>query len=356
MSALIEQRLSRYRAWRLREPVDRPMVGLIWEPDIPPLPEFLEWVGAGREVQPDQIQPEMFLPYVERWYERDCQLISDVIQRFTPAFGIPWVEAVAGCRVTANPGSLWAEPCLDRYDDRPKIRFDPNNPWVRKLVEFTRVMVECADDRFPIAVPQMRGPLDTLAAMRTPEQMCIDLIERPEDVYGLLGELTDLWIGIGQAVLDVIPPFHGGYMARMGTWAPGPAITPQNDVCTLVSPQLYEQLVLPWDRKIVDHFQYTEFHMHGSEHHQVDNVLTLDKLTTIEFTLEHTLGGPPLATTLPVARRILQSKPLLLAAMDVETAEQCLTELPRKGLCMTIALNDDQIPRHIARWLEEHCR
>ena len=85
----------------------------------------------------------------------------------------------------------------------------------------------------------MRGPLDVLAAMRTPQQMCLDLIEQPEEVRGLLGELTELWIAVGRAVLEVIPPFHGGYLGRMGMWAPGPAITPQNDVSTLLSPQTY---------------------------------------------------------------------------------------------------------------------
>ncbi len=356
MALPIEERISRYDAWLQRRPVDRPMIGLIWEPDIPPLPEFLERIGTGSVLRPDQIGPEIFLDCVEAWHRQDTQLTSDVIQRFTPAFGIPWVEAIAGCPVMANPGSLWAEPCLDSYADRAEIRFDPDHPWVSTLVAFTRAMVAQADGRFPIAVPQMRGPLDTLAAMRTPEQMCIDLLERPEEVSTILGELADLWIRIGQAALDVIPPFHGGYMGRMGTWAPGPAITPQNDVSTLVSPEMYEQLVLPCDRKIVAHFPYTEFHVHSSEHHQVDNLLTLEALTSIEFTLEHTLGGPPLATTLPVARHILDNKPLILATLDIETAETCLQELPAEGLCLTIALNDPEIPSEIVRWLEAHCR
>jgi len=118
----------------------------------------------------------------------------------------------------------------------------------------------------------MRGPLDTLAAMRTPERMCVDLIEQPEAVFAILGELAELWIGVGQVVLDVIPPFAGEYMARMGTWAPGKILTAQNDVSTLLSPAMYNEFVLPWDRKIVEHFPYSEFHLHSSEHHQVDDL------------------------------------------------------------------------------------
>ena len=111
MANVIGERIARYRAWLNRKPVSRPMLGLLWEPDIPPLPEMMDEVGMG-SLGPEQIRPEMFLPYVEGWFEYQSGLQGDVIQPFTPAFGIPWVEAVVGCPVSARPGSLWAEPCL----------------------------------------------------------------------------------------------------------------------------------------------------------------------------------------------------------------------------------------------------
>jgi len=354
MTISIETRIARYDAWRRRVPVERPMVGLIWEPDIPPLPQFLESVGVGGEIQPDEIGVELFLPHVERWYQQDSELASDVIQRFTPAFGIPWVEAIAGCPVQANPGSLWAEPVLENLADRPPIRFDSKNRWLRKLIEFTRALVDLSGRRFPVTAPQLRGPLDTLAAMRTPERMCVDMLEDPDKVSEILDELTDLWIAVGQAVLDEIPDFHGGWMGRMGSWFPGPAVTAQNDVSTLISPDQYCRFALSGDRRIASHFPYTEFHMHGSEYHQVDNLLTVDRLNSIEFTLEHTLAGPSLESTLPVVRRILETKPLVLAALDLETADRCIAELPPAGLCVTLGINDDEIPAEIVRWLERN--
>jgi hypothetical protein len=352
MPQTIEQRLVRYNAWRQRRPVARPMLGLIWEPDIPPLPEFSESLGGECEITPENIRPELFLSYVERWHQRAWELPGDVIQRFTPAFGIPWSEAIAGCPVAAHPGSLWAGPCLEDYADRPAIGFDPDNPWLKKLIEFTRAMVEHSAGRYPVAMPQMRGPLDMLAAMRTPEQMCLDLADQPDEVSRLLGELAELWIHIGQTVLETIPSFYGGHSGRMGFWVPGPAITMQNDVSTLLSPAAYRGLVLPWDRKIVEEFPYTEFHTHGSENHQIGNILELEHLTAIELTLEHTIGGPPLEEMLSASRRILDKKPLLLAALDIESAERCLQELPSAGLCILLAVSGSEIPLEFCEWLK----
>ena len=317
---------------------------MIWEPDLSPLPGFVDRLCPEAEFLPEQLRSDSFLPHVERWRRQAGELPGDLIQRFTPGFGIPWMEAIAGCPVVARRGSLSAEPSLADYANRPAVRFDRDNPWFRKLIECTRAMVELSDGRFPVAVPPLHGPLDILAAMRTPEQMCRDLSECPDDAFTLLGELTDLWIKVGRAVLDVIPPFHGGHSGKTGIWAPGPAITLQNDVSKRVSAEAYWKHVLPWDREIVANFPYTEFHMHAAQHHQVDNILELDQLTAIEFTLEHTIGGPPLQEMLPVARRILQSKPLLLATLDLESADRCMRELPATGLCIMLAVGRPRDP------------
>ena len=350
----LKERLVRYETWRLRQPVHRPMLGVLWEPDVPPLEGLIDLSENGQPITPESIHPERCFASVDRWYHHHAQLAGDLIQRFTPSFGIPWIEAIAGCPVMAGPGSLWAKPCLEGYIDRPNIRLHPDNPWLAKLVEFTRAMVQFSDGRFLIAPPQLRGPLDTLAAMLTPQQMCTDILDQPKAVRQILGELADLWIAVGDAVLKEIPSHGGGYMARMGTWAPGPAITPQNDCSTLISADTYRELVLPWDQNIVEHFPFTEFHLHGSEFHQIPNLLSLENLDVIQLTLEHTLGGPPLDKMLPLTKEILAQKPLILACLDVPSAQQCLEELPPEGLMLTIATAEQEIPSEIPSWLASH--
>lgn len=356
MSRSILERIERYEAWRSGELTDRPMLGLLWEPDIPPLPAMLDSVEVGNEVTPSDIQPEMFLPYIERWYREECNLPSDVIQPYTPAFGMPWVEAIAGCRVTAHPGSLWAEPALTSYKDRPAIQLDADNQWFRKLLEFTEVLVEFSDGRFPVALPQMRGPLDTLSALRTANQMCLDLIERPDEVRKILEELTDLWIEVADAVLEVIPPFFGGYSTRMKMWAPGEAITPQNDISTLISPQMYQTFVLPCDLRIIEHFPYHSYHVHSTEYRHLDTWAAIEGLTAIQLTLEQDVGGPPLDTMLTASRRVLARKPLLLVPLGIETAEICIETLPPSRLAVMLGVSEPQIPAPYVEWLRRRCK
>ena len=356
MSAIpVEERIERYQVWRNRLPASGPMIGFAWEPEVPPLPEMMDRLGLEREISPQKIDPKAVLPYLEQWYQEDCRLHSETIQSFGPAFGIPWVEAMAGCPVVAYPGSLWAEAFLKSYDDRPAIRFDPASAWLRKLVEFTNAMVELAAGRFPVCLPLMRGPLDTLAAMRTPAQMCLDMVDRPEAVHQLLGEITDLWIGIAQTLLPLIPPFHGGSCSRMRMWVPGPSITPQNDVSSLLSPAMYETFGLPYDRRITARFPFHSFHMHSTEHHQMDVLVKIEDLTALQMFLQHHAGGPPLAKVMPSVKRAMAKKPLLLGVPDAETADICLAELPSEGLCLMLTAGGGEITDEHKEWLMRHC-
>ena len=355
MPTKLADRIHRNEAWISRDAVDRPMIGLEWEPDIRPLPQFLEMMGNGSQISPEQVQLELFLPHVEADFQRDSQLCTDIIQPFAPGFGIPWVEAIAGCPVVAGTNSVWTRPVLDSYDDRPPITFDPENPWLLKLLEFTRALVDLSDGRFPVAHPPLHRPLYALAGMVGEQRLCIDLIENPDAVKKAMCELADLWIRVAGAVLEIIPPFHGGYSTWMKLYAPGKAVNLQNEFAPLISSRMYEEFAHPLDDEPAAFFPYQSFHLHGSAAHQIEALLRLDGLTMIQLPLEHHVGGPSLEVMLPIARRILEKKALLLVPPDVETAEICLRELPAAGLCVAVMVVPRELGHEYDEWLGAHC-
>jgi hypothetical protein len=356
MPTPIDSRLGRYRSWLRREPVDRPMIGLSWEPDVYLIPELMGEDARGQSVLAGSIHPEAVASYVEQCYRQALELETDLIQPFLAGFGVPWVEAIAGCPIVAGPGSLWAEEFLDDYAARWPVHLDAENPWLRKLIEFTRLLVNLSGGRFPVSLPLTRGPLDVLAAMRGANRMCFDLADRPDEVAAILDELTDLWIGINKAVLALIPSFHGGYVTRMKMWAPGSAVTPQNDISSTISPAMYHRFALPCDERIVTSFPYHSFHLHSTEYHQIDELLTLDRLTAIQIFLDTGDSGVSIDRVLDAVRRAQMKKPVLVGAMDVATAERCLRELPSAGLCLMLSTTPyGAIPEEHKAWLRARC-
>ncbi len=263
MAIPVAERVARYQAWRRREPMARPLVGLLWEADIPGLPEFLDAVGEDQWVNAEQIDPRMFLPYIERWHQRESRWTSDIIQSWAPAFSIPWVEAIAGCRVKSYPGSLWAMPCLDSYDKRAPVQLDADNPWFVKLLEFTRgwLSFRAGDFRWPCrkcAVPSTRF---------RPARRGTD-VPRSAGTAGA----SKATAGRADCIVDpncrcvprIDPALPRWICDACQDVAPERATTPQNDISTLVSAKMYHEFALPGDAQITAHFPAHSFHLHGS--------------------------------------------------------------------------------------------
>jgi len=359
----IEERLTRYEALIQLKDTGRPMFGLLWEPTVGPHPAFTERVGVGTILETQHIEPEMFMPYIEEYHQKAQSWKEDTIQPFCMSWGIPWLEAIAGASLSAEPGGIWAHPSIESYDSWEPIEFDPDNEWLQKLLECYEVLSLYSKGRFPIALPTMRCPLDSLAALRGPERMSLDFFDYPDEVHRILGELADLYIRVNEAVLDVVPTFEGGYSTRMHLWVPGKAITPQNDISNIVSPETYEQFALSWDRKIIDHFDYHSYHLHASEHHIYELLADIEHLTALQVTLDFTSVAFGLKDMMPILKRVLRKKPLILVCLDFEQASRCLEALPRAGLCLMLSPQfvtarngtGDIRPEYL-EWLERHCR
>ncbi len=67
------------------------------------------------ELTPSDILPEAFRQDYETLFEKHRQASADVPWSAFPLMLLPWLEAIAGCRIVHNSGNIWAEPCLDSY-------------------------------------------------------------------------------------------------------------------------------------------------------------------------------------------------------------------------------------------------
>jgi hypothetical protein len=92
---------------------------------------------------------------------------------------------------------------------------------------------------------------------------------------------------------------------------------------------------LPWDERICGNFEFSIIHLHSVSLHTVDPLLTVAHPQAIQVTLETTPGAPTLSAMLPVFRRILEVKPLIV---DGQLSEEDLAVvrggLPHDGLCV----------------------
>ena len=134
-------------------------------------------------------------------------------------------------------------------------------------------------------------------------------------------------------MLGRLPLFHGGTGCYLwSVWCPGKAIWFQEDAAALLSPSLYEQLILPADTAIARAFERTVVHLHPTRFNAARHLLDTE-VTAIEVNVDH--DGPRASSRADLYRSILRRKPLLVwGDLLPEDLEFLMTDLPHEGLAV----------------------
>lgn len=283
---------------------------------------------------PQDIDIPAYLPDYDRLYATHAACPGDLLWAATAFWGVPWLEAAIGCGVEADPvtGSCRSHP--PESESWPIVpQFSPANPWVARCLEMLQAVGEHAAGRYPLGATLMRGVSDLLSALLGLDRLIYAMLDDPARVHALAEAITEFWIAFGHAQLDAAPTFAGGYGSFFyNLWAPGRCLWLQEDAAALLSPALYEEFILPYDRRIASAFDYTFIHFHPARYIPYQPLLDSD-LAVIELHIDK--GGPRARQLLPVYREIQARKPLYVwGDITPDDLDVLLHELDPRGLAI----------------------
>ena len=286
----------------------------------------------GQYITPDLIDPERFFGASDG----QRQAVSgDFVSGAGPSH-LCWTEAVLGCPIRMVTGGPWAEPFDRDWTDIEGVRADER--WLEKLDAFVDLLAARANGAYPVVQPLMRGPVDMMAAAVGHEPMCMALMEQPEASEAFLDVCAELFIQTANRRLAHTPRFFGGYVSGYGIWAPGTVVRTQLDNATMLSPQVYRERVLKYDRKVIETFEYPLIHVHSGCLHIADELLQIEALKAIQVSLDYP-GGPLASEVLPIFERIIQKKPLIVTGPLTRAELEDLEALSPPGrLCLQVQI------------------
>lgn len=355
MNSVVLPDFERCRAFWAREEVDRPLLAT-WVGSYELAPLFsngLALLPEG-ELSPGDIRLETFRRDYELLFENYRQATADVPWSAFPLMVLPWVEAIAGCRIVHREGNIWAEPWLDGYDQlEGGCGLEPRMDWLAKLVEFTEWLVALSAGRFPVAISLMRGPADLLAAMRGAQNSVLDLMDTPQAVKSVLERITDIWIQTAEAQMSRIPSFAGGYgWSVQNLWSDKPGGWFQDDAVAYWSPSLYQTYAVSCEERLSRCLAKTGCHLHSTAIFTVDGLLKMPELGVIEMNLDDV--GKSIPEMIPVLRRILETQRLYVwGKFTVNDLVTMKRELPSRGLALQLIAQTPEAVRAMIRQVDE---
>jgi hypothetical protein len=338
-----DEKTDRYRAFWRREATDRPLLGTT----IATFPSVRSVRGTGF-LQPTHLDVQENLRELDDEWTTWREVMGDAIWSASPLWAFPWHVAIAGCPIERDGENLWAHPIVRDWADVGRIGFDLSEPWLMRLLEFTRAIVGHARGRYPVGVGQlMLGPVDTMMQARGQEALALGFHDAPERVLELGERCAALSIAIAEAQIALTPRYLDGYAGTIRYfWAPGEMVETAEDASFLTSPEIHRRFIVPLHRRLGARFPYTIVHLHSAQLNTVDTLVTVPEIAAIQVTPDF---GEDLRPRIPVLRRILDAKPLIIhGVMTPAVLEALRSELPARGLALFVRCDS---PAEAARTL-----
>ncbi len=344
---------ERIAAWWQGQVIDRAVIqvtaprdGSTYVAPIIPDDHLFEWFT----------DPEWVIPRLERNIEATYWGGEAVPVMFPVSISmVAILAAYLGCPYTIVPVSYsgWASPIVTDWASRRKLAFDPENKWWLLSRELLQAASRRAPGRYYVGVPDLNGPGEMLARLRGPEELAIDLLERPEAVKAALVEANSAWLRYWEACVGTIHQWLGGYVHWMGIWSDVPSTDLQCDFSCMISPAMFREFFLPGLKQQTEWVGRTIYHLDGPNAvRHLDLLLALPRLTGIQWVPG--AGAAPVSRWIRLLRRIQAGGKLLVVSCEPSEVETLLSELEPEGLWISTQCASESEARELlqraVRW------
>lgn len=290
----------------------------------------------------------------ERWLDVEYQsrledarltnrlFLADSLPVAFPNLGPEVLAAFYGCPLHFGEyGTSWSEPILTDWDRADEIALDWDNFYFHKLAALTDAMLELGREKYLVGMPDWHPGGDLLAALRNPQDLAIDLIERPAQVKALLARLQpdyyqvyDFWYAKLKAAGQPITSWLD--LAGAGKY-----YIPSNDFSALISPKMYREFFLP---AIVDECRFLDhsiYHLDGAGAlRHLDALLSIPELHAVQWVPG--AGREACAQWIPVYQKIQAAGKSIIVYCTVADLPLVMQTLSPRGLALNISAVPDQ--------------
>ena len=304
--------VRRHSAFWNCAPVDRPLIGVIYKAY-----QDTELVAqlADDELLPDRVDPRPLLSVYDEIAQARESIGDDMLATAEPLLGIPWLEAICGCRVMVPGGkSLWPEP-PENSQTIHDLFFSADHPWLVKLCQVIQQVVDHVQGRYAVSMSHLRGPTDILIALLGSQKFLTLLSDDPERIAHLAKQAAQVWVQVARAVEKLVPAFRGGFGIRQfGLWSPERSVWLQDDTSAMMSVRHYRRFFLE-PMQTMSVFPYGVLHLHAPSIHLAETFATVPNLRAINVYFDS--QTITVASAIPTLKR-LQALPMpLVLAKDV---------------------------------------
>ena len=346
-----ERSMKRIYAWFNQELIDRPPI------------RFSSHNAEYSEVH--MLKGRSWKSLKDRWWDTDYQLElfeyqlkhsvfnAETFPIFWPNLGPEVYSAFFGVELSYKEVTSYATPIIKEWSQMDQIKLDFNNSYFRKIEEMTYAALERCKGKFMVGYTDFHPGLDCAAAFRDVQELCIDFLLEPD----LVKELIDISSRDFQKVFDHFDSILKLHNQLSVTWMGIPSFgkmhIPSCDIGTLISPEQFEEFVLPVLKNEVKPMTHNIFHLDGigvAKH--LDFILEIPEINAIQW-VQGMGKDVPIMQWIPLIKKIQGAGKSVVVDLQVSELESFMKEVNPDGIFLCIAASPDIQPaiiRKVERW------
>jgi len=298
------------------------------------------------------------LDFITRMVEETTWL-GEGIPFFGPDYGPDQFATFFGTDLTYSedsPNTNWAVPVIKDWKDFLPMRFDHESKTWKGLLSLARLLSENGRGKFLVGICDLHSNVDTLAALRGPQQLCLDFIDCPDMIEEAMGQVRPYFAYVYNELFTA-----SGCDAETGSigwtpfWCDGKMGTIQADFICMVSPEISRKYIIPALKEEADFLDHCVYHLDGpGALAHLDDILAIKGIDVIQWVSG--AGQPPMYEWTDVLKKCQKAgKGLQLYGIDnIEIVKKLHKELRPEGLAYCLSGQNIDEVRETMEWLEQN--
>lgn len=276
--------------------------------------------------------PEIINEIMEENYSKTEFLFESLPSNYVN-FGTAGHSAYFGCKPNYARDTIWFDPILKEpsahklvFDKEGRSQFEWQKGVVKKLGEL-------AAGKYLTSMPDNCGIIDCLAEIRGTDNLLVDMIENPDFVHESRDKITEAWKETQGEFFSLLNEnnYGGSSHGWMQLWSPLRHTQIQCDFSVMISPEMFEEFILPELESTAKAFEHTTYHLDGVEQlRRLDMILSVKEINNIQWT--PVAGQPLTSNSIESLKKIQQAGKGLVLIPQLSEAEFLMRNLSHKGL------------------------
>lgn len=349
-----EMAMKRVYAWYENEIIDRPPVRFMAHNAF--LEAAKEDIAALSSEEKEawwfdaELQVDLFMKSIE-----GRRFHGETFPVYFPNLGPDVYAAFYGAQLIFGEVTSWSVPLVKDWTQVDDLRLDTNNAYFKKIDQLTLHALERCPGKFLVGYTDLHPGVDCAAAWRDPQQLCLDMIDHPEQVKRLVELAIQDFERIYDHFDNMLKASGQLSVSWMGIPSYGRMHIPSCDCATMISPAFFEEFALPVLQREVKTMTHNIFHVDGKGvARHLDAILSVPEVHAVQW-VQGVGDDYPIMQWVPFIKDMQSQDVPVIVDLSPSELDAFIDAMDPHGLFLWVATDSEEEELAILKRIQAWC-